>query len=387
MNILLVTPYFYPAVNYGGPIFSTLHAYSELSKLNNFNIYVSTTNANCDKKLDIESNVWINDIAGLNVKYYNETILNYFSLSLFLNLWRDILRADVVHVQPIFNLSTIFSLLYSLLLRKPVLLSPRGSLGEWCLLQGSRLKRIWLNLLIKPLTRSIMWHATSKQEENEILNLFPKASVTIIPNGVDFSKYLKSNTLTKAYFLKHYANFDGDADKIIVSMGRVHKKKGFDILIDSFTKVLIKFPLAKLLIAGEDEGELAILLEKVNSLKLSESVFFIGSVSGQEKIDFLANADLFVLSSHNENFGNVYVESLAAGTPIVASKNTPWSEVEGADCGRWVVNSVSATSVAIIDLLSKDRNLLRVNAQALAKKYDWLNISIGFKNIFDCISK
>ena len=53
---------------------------------------------------------------------------------------------------------------------------------------------------------------------------------------------------------------------------------------------------------------------------LNNNVFFVGEVLGQDKIDFLANADIFVSPSHDENFGNVYIESLAAGTPIVASK-------------------------------------------------------------------
>nr|QKQ37162.1 glycosyltransferase [Escherichia coli] len=56
-------------------------------------------------------------------------------------------------------------------------------------------------------------------------------------------------------------------------------------------------------------------------------------------------ADVFALPSHNENFGNVYLESLAAGTPILASKHTPWSIVEQFGCGQWVNNDeVSVTN-------------------------------------------
>lgn len=112
-------------------------------------------------------------------------------------------------------------------------------------------------------------------------------------------------------------------------------------------------------------------------------MFFIGEVSGQDKVDLLANADLFVLPSHSENFGNVYIESLAAGTPIVASLNTPWQEVEEADCGKWVANTIEDITKAILELLDKDRELMRVNSKAFAKKYDWKNIAVQFKELFE----
>ncbi len=92
---------------------------------------------------------------------------------------------------------------------------------------------------------------------------------------------------------------------------------------------------------------------------------------------------LFVLPSHNENFGNVYIESLAAGTPIVASKNTPWSAVEEADCGKWVNNTVEETAQAMIEMLQKDREQMRVNAKNLSQQYDWKNIAVQFKQVFE----
>ena len=173
------------------------------------------------------------------------------------------------------------------------------------------------------------------------------------------------------------------ADKIIISMGRLQKKKGFDILINSFKEVLSDYPNAKLLIAGGDEGEKENLEIQIKELLLEDKVFLIGSISGQDKIDFLANANLFVLPSHNENFGNVYVESLAAGTPVVASTNTPWSEVIEFDCGQWVDNNIEKTSQAILKILHKDREQMRLNSKKLASKYDWKYIAREFKKLYE----
>ena len=104
---------------------------------------------------------------------------------------------------------------------------------------------------------------------------------------------------------------------------------------------------------------------------------------GGLQIDFLANADLFVLPSHNENFGNVYLESLATGTPIVASLGTPWSEVEECDCGKWVENSIEKTSKSIIEMLERDREEMRENSMRLASKYDWSSVALQFKKVFE----
>ena len=383
MKINVVIPNFYPATVYGGPIFSSLHTCKELSNLQDISLYISTTNANMDTRLDVESNKTIKFAENFYVKYYNETKINLISLSLLFNVWKDIRSSDIIHVQYMFNTTTIISLFYSFVFRKKVILSPRGSLGKWCLNQGNRFKGIWLNYLIKPFAKNITWHATSEQEKNEILSIYSDANVTIIPNGIEYDKFQNFNVMNKKEYLQKYTKHELNAEKIIISMGRIQKKKGFDILINSFSKVLDVYSDSILLIAGDDEGEQEALEKQIQQLKLENKVYFIGSILGQDKIDFLANADLFVLPSHNENFGNVYVESLAAGTPIVASTGTPWSEVEKYDCGAWVNNSVEETANAMLKVLDKDREKMRQNCKELAKKYDWSYIAKEFKNLFD----
>jgi len=382
MKINLIIPSFYPAVVYGGPIFSSLHTCKELAKLDKIEIIVSTTNANMTTRLEVVPNKSIKFENNFFVIYYNETIINKLSLSLFFTIWKDIKKSDIIHIQSIFGTVTLISLIYANLFKKTIMLSPRGSFGGWCIDNGSKFKTIWLNYLLKPLVKHITWHATAQQEKNEILSIYPNSEIKIIPNGIEYDLFQNSNTFSPQEFIKKYTNKDLIADKIIVSMGRVQKKKGFDILIDSFSKILNTYPNAKLLIAGGDEGEQKKLELQIKNLKLKTKVFFIGAISGQDKIDFLANADLFVLPSHNENFGNVYVESLASGTPIVASTGTPWSEVIDHDCGAWVENSIDKTTQAILKILKEDREQMRQKSKKLAKKYDWIYIAKEFKVIY-----
>ena len=383
MKINLIIPSFYPATVYGGPIFSTLHTCEALSELDDVEVYVSTTNTNRDSKLDVEKNSWVKFNDNFFVKYYDETKIDKFSLSLFLNVWKDIKASDVVHVQGIFSTPTPVALCYAFLFRKPIIMSPRGSFCEWCLAQGSKFKKLWMKTVINPFGNHVHWHATSEAEKEDILKLFPKSQVHVVPNGTDLDSFSNVNTLDKTTYANKYIGKELTPSKIIVSMGRLHKVKGFDILIKSFIAVIKTHSDAILLIAGKDVGEKENLETLVREHGLENSIYFVGEVSDQDKIDFLGNADLFVLSSHTENFGNVYVESLAAGTPIVASTGTPWQEVEEANCGKWVENSVEETSSAILDMLEKDRKKMRVNARKLAQKYDWKNIAVQFKEVFD----
>ena len=382
-KISLIIPSFYPAVIYGGPIFTSLNSAKEIAKLDDTEVYVSTTNANMTSKLDVEVDKFIEFEKDLYIKYYDETVINKFSLSLFFNIYKDIKMSDIVHIQGMFSTPTPISLFWAFVFSKPTLLTPHGTLGKWVMQNGSSMKKWWLKLLIKPFSNRIIWHATAEQEKYEILNHFPNATVEVVPNGVFVNEFKNYNTLGKKEYIKKYTGVEDDnVDKIVISMGRLQKKKGLDILIDSFVDVLKTYPNSYLLIAGPDEGEKDNLLQQIKELNLEKRVFLIGSVEKQNKIDFFANADLFALSSHNENFGIVYLESLATGTPIVASTNTPWEEVIEYDCGKWVDNTKEATSQAIIEVLAKDRGEMHNNSIRLSQEYDWSSVAVKFKKLF-----
>lgn len=382
IKVLINTASFYPAVCYGGPIFSLLNLSKSLKDLG-ANVKIVTTNVNCTEKLKVDTNRFIN-VEGIQVKYYNLTISYRYSFSLtqLLFIWKDIKDCDISYINSIFTFPTLFGLFNSRVLKKFTILSPRGSLASWALENGSKFKKIWLRLFIKPYANYVVWHATSNQEKNEILALFPNAKVKIIPNGINLEEFSKLNYLDKESYIAKFTDIKVDkVDKIIVSMGRLQRKKGFNILIDAFSKILHDYPNSFLLIAGTDEGAKDSLKKQIKELNLQNKVFLIGNIKNQNKIDFLANADLFVLPSYNENFGNVYLESLAAGTPIVASKYTPWEEVENYECGKWVENSVEDTVNAMLEMLSKDREALREKCLKLSRKYDWSNIAKEFIKI------
>ena len=332
------------------------------------------------ERLAVPTNTWT-PLTGFQVKYYSETIIDKLSVRLLINLKKDLMYSDVVHIQAIFNTPTPVALREAKKLNKPVLLSPRGVLGDWIMGNGNPMKKLWLKFFIKPFASNIHWHATSEQERDEILRHYPDARVHIIPNGVNIEMIQNEIQDQKAGLFEFYAEQKVEGP-VIVSMGRIHAKKGYDILIKSFKLLLDDFPKALLFIAGKDEGEQRKLEQLIGKLDMKKKVIFTGPLDKQEKFNFMAHADLFALASHNENFGNVHLESLACGTPIVASKHTPWNEAIEYNCGLWVANTPIDFYEAMKTVLQNPTVYTKENCLRLANKYSWESIGQMFSDTY-----
>ncbi|WP_035018337.1 glycosyltransferase [Caulobacter sp. UNC358MFTsu5.1] len=143
--------------------------------------------------------------------------------------------------------------------------------------------------------------------------------------------------------------FDTD-EPVVLAIGRLHAQKGFDTLIAAFAELAARRP-ARLAICGVGALE-APLKAQVQALGLDDRVKFLGFQANPAK--YLRRADLFVLSSRFEGFGNVLVEALACGTPTV-STDCPHGPAEILDNGRYgllpPVDDVSALAKAMADTL------------------------------------
>lgn len=388
LTVLHVVPSYYPAAVYGGPIFSIHYACQALAR-QGVDVRVSTTNANGDGKLPVDRHAPVTLEPNYQVRYYDDTIIGRFSWGLTLNLWRHVRTADVVHLQDVYSILAVETLLLAKLIRRPVLISPRGSFSPWGMkAKRPLLKRGWNSLLIAPLARDrrrVAWHATAESERDEILAAFPKAKVHVVPNGIDCAVFDAEPPLPRAEYLARFfprCRVAPEEARILVGMGRLHPKKSFDIAITAFAAVAEQHPGAVLLIAGGDDGERARLERLIAEFGFGNRVALVGELPGADKIAFLKGADLFLFPSHSENFGMVCLEALAAGLPVVASRNTPWSEVEAAGSGLWVENSPEAFAAAIAALLSRDLASMRPKARAHAARYDLSSVASAFRNIY-----
>jgi len=381
MRICLVSSSFYPATFYGGPISATWDLSKKLAE-NGHEIYVSTTNANGDKKLVVECNHFLEKENHVFVKYYNEQITNKFSLSFLFGIWSDIKKSDIVYIQYLFHYTVLFSLLFSVIQKKKIIVCPRGSFSFFTL--NNKLpfiKLLWLNLFIKPMADKIVWQASSYLEEMDILNKFPNANVKIINDGIDYDTFQDSIIVSRNELLNKFMGITfNEVSNIFFSMGRLHKIKGFDVLIDAFSLFLEKDKYAKLIIAGGDDGVGKQLKDQIQKLNLGSSVFLIGAINFENKKLLLNNCDYFILASEFESFGIVIAEALSCGKPVVISNKTPWKDIQINNCGILADNEKNSFNDAFIKIINEkyDSSLIK---NYVKKNYDWVVIVDKFINL------
>lgn len=145
----------------------------------------------------------------------------------------------------------------------------------------------------------------------------PKVQQFLLPNAIALDQYRhddKNSELIFQYGLK---------DKIVLmTLGRLdsyERYKGFDEVIELLPKLSEIIPDLSYLIVGEGSDRER-LEEKVRSLNLQAKVIFTGFISEAKKADYYRLADVYVMPSKGEGFGFVFLEAMACGIPVVASK-------------------------------------------------------------------
>ena len=139
--------------------------------------------------------------------------------------------------------------------------------------------------------------------------------------------------------------------RLLLFISRIHPKKGCDILIEAFSKLAANNPDYHLVMAGPDQtGWKDQLVEQAERLKIGSKITWTGMLTGDMKWGALHASDVFVLPSHQENFGIVVAEALACGLPVLISdKVNIWSEIEQDKAG-FVADD---TATGITELLAR----------------------------------
>lgn len=125
------------------------------------------------------------------------------------------------------------------------------------------------------------------------------------------------------------------ATRNLLYLSRIHPKKGCDMLIDAFAKVAERDPALHLILAGPgDDVWIAKLKAQVVARQLADRVTFTGMLSGAAKWGAYDASEVFVLPSHQENFGIVVAEALASGKPVLTTHNVnTWQEIHNDQAG------------------------------------------------------
>jgi glycosyltransferase involved in cell wall biosynthesis len=227
----------------------------------------------------------------------------------------NIKQYDVIHLHEFQSYQNNVVSYYASKNNVPYILQARGLAPS--IMASSFLKRlynwVWGNKILK---NASYCFALTKTELNEYTNMsVPLNKLEIIPNGIEISEYADLPPPGK-FRMKYQIPED---DRIILSLGRIHKIKGIDLLLTAFSQLCYEKGNVKLVIAGPDDGDLSRLKKLVIELNISEKVFFVGPLYGRDKLEAYCDATVFVFPSIYEAFGNTVIESLACGTPVIAT--------------------------------------------------------------------
>ena len=378
MRILHIVPTYYPATYWGGPIFSVYSLNNELAKFPDVQLEVLTTDAAGPAAGDtVDSKVLsVGLFPGYTVHFAHRILGKSFSLGMILQMVFMIGQADVVHLTGVYSPPTMPTLLFCRIFKKPLVWSPRGAIleaFEWKNARRRVLKRIWdklCNILIKQ--GNIVMHVTSAEKERSSLARLPKARAINIKNGVQVPKDLPMR------------KWQPNGKTRLLFIGRIHPKKGIENLLEAM-KILENADVDLRIYGTGDEKYINVLKQQAHTLGLlKKSVFFMGHVESVAKERAFLNADICVVPSHSENFGIVIAEALAHGVPVIASKYTPWKELEEKQCGLWVDNTPDSLSKAILELQNKNLQVMGENGWEWMKEdFSWGSIAISMYNTYE----
>jgi glycosyltransferase involved in cell wall biosynthesis len=190
--------------------------------------------------------------------------------------------------------------------------------------------------------------------------------------GLGTSVPLGNPALEVHSFYERYPELQGQ--KFALFMGRIHPKKGCDLLIDAFAQVLARDPQWRLVIAGPDQvGWQAPLNHRAVHAGIATRITWTGMIRGAMKWGALRAAEAFVLPSHQENFGIAVAEALAVGLPVLISdKVNIWREVQADGAGFVEEDTLEGTSKLLqsyIDTPEAKIHAMRQRARACFERH------------------
>jgi glycosyltransferase involved in cell wall biosynthesis len=243
-------------------------------------------------------------------------------------------------------------------------------------------KNLWLRIVErKNIERASALHVTSRVEEEEARKFgYALPEIVCIPNGVGGAKEAVSSGKDRPDITATIAK----RAPYLLFLGRINWKKGLDRLIPALAHV----PGPTLLLAGnDDEGYWREIKTLAARMGLSDRVVYVGPRYGREKKDLLVSAAALVLPSYSENFGNVVLEAMAEGCPVVVTPEVGAAEiVHESGAGIVVSGKPEAFGGAVRSLLkdpARMREMGERGQEVVREKYTWGGVAARMEEAYE----
>ncbi len=299
--------------------------------------------------------------------------------------FRDLVKVvDGVHIHGLWEQSTAISAPTARALRKPYILSAHGMLETWALTNKRLKKQVYATLFERANVRgAACLHALTHAEARDYRRFGANVPIAVVPNGVTIP-----GSIDPALFLSQFPALSGK--RILLFLGRIHFKKGLDLLVDSWSQLSRTYPEAHLVLAGPDfEGTRARIEKLVADKKLGSSVLFTGMLRQDLKWSALAAAEGFVLPSYSEGLSVSVLEAMGVGLPVIVTEQCNLPEVKQLEAGWQIQSEVGQLTSAIREFLS---NSAQANADIGARgqdlvltRYNWSTVSERMAELYSWV--
>ena len=309
MRILKVTQAYHPFVEKGGPAVKVPAIAERLAKRGHRVTVLTVAHGSAPAGKQTRGGVEVIYLRSLVA--YRSTTWNAGVRA----FCREHLRGfDVVHIYGLYDLLGPTVAFYCRRMGVPYVVEPMGMFRP--IVRSLVKKRLYHWLLGGSLvTGAAFLIATSQLEQQELLEEGVAAKKVVVRrNGLDLVEFAE---LPPRGAFRHELGIP-DETPLVLYLGRLSKKKGLDLLVRAFAGVPAS---ACLVVAGPDErdGSLEEVKRLCGDLALANRVRLAGPRYGLQKLQAFVDADVFVLPSQNENFGNAVAEAIACGTPAIVT--------------------------------------------------------------------
>ena len=214
-------------------------------------------------------------------------------------------------------------------------------------------------------------HALSRPEIGHMRRLAPWTPICFVPNGVDLGFF--NNLPARAILEQEHPELRGKF--VLLFFGRVHIKKGLDLLAEALGCVGPAFPDLHLLVAGKDDGAWKPFAEQIETLGLTRRVTYVGHVGGERAREVWAAADAFVLPSYSEGFSMAILEALACSLPCLITTACHFSELADAQGAVVVHPKAGEVSKGLQNLLQRsDQELPPIGRERATARRDSIHL-------------
>ena len=365
MRILHVIPSVGPVR--GGPSQAVLELVSAIRPLG-VDAEIVCTNDNGPDILDVSTGE-LTGYEGVPVRFFPRVSprfrpLREFTYSAPLSRWlqRHVREFDLVHVHALFSHAPSLGMRIARQQRVPYINRPSGLLGRWPLQQSPVRKQLFLALLDRAnLDNAAAIEFTAELEREEAASLRLKVPGFVLPCGLDVPPVVPDAQVRLRQKFRIL-----DDEPVLLFLSRLHPKKGLHYLIDALGGLASQ--RFQLIVAGS--GDLAYensIKEQVARQSLQARVHFAGFAGGEYKQLLLQGADVFVLPSHSESFAIAALEAVAAGTPVLTTRDVPVAVlVEKFNLG-WVTGLQPAELALSVERALKQCQSLSLSADFRAR--------------------